>query len=91
MTKFPKLTKEVESFYYDYSEFKRDFKLKNYLEEIFDAKYQAVWTTKAVEVDKGLCEWSLCDIIILKNNNKVLLLSNSEWAFFTEGEHLEGV
>ena len=82
--KFKPVDADVDTFEHDYYTYTKDFKLKCYLEKLFDSKYQAVWTTEAVKVEGKECNWSCRNIVILKSNGKFIMLNNSEWAYFTE-------
>lgn len=79
------LTTDTETFNYEFEIYKKDYKLKCYLEKLFDSKYQVVWTTRPVKVKPyGVCSWDSSNIIIMKQNGSFAMLSNSEWGEFRQ-------
>ena len=70
------------SFVYEHTKYTCDFKLKNYLEKMFDTKFEKVFVSNSPQVDTKSLNVGCLDIIILKKNGRVLQLTNSEWGYF---------
>lgn len=73
---------DVVEFKYNHTHFKRDTKVKDFLNKVFDASLVAAYSEKKHNLSTSL-DWSGEQIITVSKSGKVVWLSNSEWAFFT--------
>jgi hypothetical protein len=80
----PNITKSTNTFVHEYKLFTKNRKLQCYLEKMFDTKFQTVWVDDMEYCvnRKELNVGSIHIIIILKNNGRILELTNSEWGSF---------
>lgn len=65
--------------------FKRDTKVRDFMNKIFDANLVAVYsTTCRHDLSKGQLDWSGEHFITISKSGKVSYLFNSEWAHFDQ-------
>lgn len=81
----PKTKEDVQNtntLVYAYYTYKKDYRLKTWLNSVFGMEAIAVFITNGypVNVDKGTLDWSGEDILIFTSKEKWVQMTNSEWA-----------
>lgn len=73
---------DLMEFKYEFDEFHRNNKLRDYLNKLFGSQFKAVFSTsKDYDYKHGL-DWSGDNIICINHKDKMVEMGNSEWAFF---------
>lgn len=80
--------KDVTKFKYNYTKYYENTKLKNFLNSMFGGKIQSVFSSgeKSYFSGKNKLSWDNEIWLIVNHRNKVILMSNSEWAAISQLE-----
>lgn len=72
--------KDIVNFKYFGEEFKKNTKIRDFLNNIFTANIKAVYTVDSkTDVNNGW-DWSGETVIIVNGKSKVIIMTNSEWS-----------
>ncbi|QCW18595.1 hypothetical protein SEPL_477 [Salmonella phage SE_PL] len=71
---------DIVNFKYCGDEYKKNTKIRDFLNNIFTANIKAVYTVNSkTNIDNGW-DWSGEIVIIVNGKGKVIIMSNSEWS-----------
>lgn len=76
--------KDVTEFIHGYDKYYKNTKLKNFLNSMFGGKIQSVFSSEKESYFSGknnlVLDWDSEVWLIVNHRNKVIFMSNSEWA-----------